>query len=422
MRALAPGELRQQLQDDRIALVSRLEDAAAAAGRAERELLRSLASCERAELWREDGCRNGAEWVSQTLGVSRWKASRWIGAARALETLPHVSAALERGALSLDKAVELTRFATPDSEAKLISWARRVSAAGIRRRADLATAIPPREVEGAHASRYLRWWWEADGDRLGLEGMLPADQGALVSAALERLADEVPRSPADDELAQRVDVDADELTLDQRRADALALMASAQISGDQDPDRATVVLHAPMGALSHDDGNCELAGGPVLHPETARRLSCDGRLQVVLQGREGNALGIGHMSQQVPAWLRRLVFQRDDHRCVFPGCEARRFLRPHHIWHWARGGPTDLDNLITICSTHHWLVHEGRWSVSRSERGTVTWFRPSGRRFDPGPAPPESDEIGRRGPEPPTPRLLIEARHYSPLFALAGHL
>ncbi|MFM8648821.1 MAG: HNH endonuclease [Actinomycetota bacterium] len=31
---------------------------------------------------------------------------------------------------------------------------------------------------------------------------------------------------------------------------------------------------------------------------------------------------------------------------------------PHHITPWERGGPTDLSNLVPLCSHHH-AVHEG---------------------------------------------------------------
>jgi HNH endonuclease len=28
------------------------------------------------------------------------------------------------------------------------------------------------------------------------------------------------------------------------------------------------------------------------------------------------------------------------------------------VWHWADGGPTDLENLVLLCRTHHRAVHE----------------------------------------------------------------
>jgi hypothetical protein len=40
--------------------------------------------------------------------------------------------------------------------------------------------------------------------------------------------------------------------------------------------------------------------------------------------------------------------------------------------HWARGGTTDLDNLVLLCHRHHRLVHEGGWQlVKRADGGLL---------------------------------------------------
>jgi hypothetical protein len=285
---------------------------------------------------------------------------------------------LESGTLSLDKVAELTRFATPETEKKLITWARRVSPAAIRRRGDVATRPSLEDTKDVERSRYLRWWWFEDGRRLGLEGELPAEQGAVVAKALDRMAGRLPDVVADDE------DDSEPLSftdsLDARRADALVALASHRIAEDADPDRATMVMHAELSALVGDGSGCAIEGGGVVHPETARRLCCDSRLQVVLTDPDGNALGIGHTSRVVPPYLMRQVRRRDG-GCTFPGCEARWFLYAHHIQHWIRGGPTDLENLVLVCGFHHKLVHEFGWNV-RLTGSHVEWFRPSGRPLD----------------------------------------
>jgi hypothetical protein len=140
--------------------------------------------------------------------------------------------------------------------------------------------------------------------------------------------------------------------------------------------------------LLGNGGGCGIEGGGVLHPETARRLCCDSRLQVVLTEEDGNALGIGRLSRTVPPYLMRQVRMRDG-GCTFPGCEARSFLYAHHIVHWIRGGPTDLENLVLVCGFHHKLVHEFGWNVSLTG-SVVEWFRPNGRPLDRAP-PIEAD-------------------------------
>lgn len=43
-----------------------------------------------------------------------------------------------------------------------------------------------------------------------------------------------------------------------------------------------------------------------------------------------------------------------DCTCQHPGCDRPPSqCEAHHLWHWARGGPTDLDNLQLLCWHHH---------------------------------------------------------------------
>ena len=178
--------------------------------------------------------RDFAHWLSIRYGVSWWKADRWIHAANALHGLPGIAAALEAGTLGIDKVVELSRFATPDTEGELVAWACESTCATIRRRADL-------EVKAAHTRR--RWSSSGTarcaigtrtGRRFGLEARMPSAQGAIVAKALQRVVDQVPVMPAELDAAY----------IDARRADALLALRSQRIAVDADADRATVVVHA----------------------------------------------------------------------------------------------------------------------------------------------------------------------------------
>ena len=57
---------------------------------------------------------------------------------------------------------------------------------------------------------------------------------------------------------------------------------------------------------------------------------------------------------------------RRDKGCRFPGCTYTEFTDVHHVEHWAHGGATDLENLVTLCGRHHRAVHELGWVI----RGT----------------------------------------------------
>jgi hypothetical protein len=324
-----------------------------------------------------------AMWLAGRLGIRPYTARKWVACAHAIKDLPLTSEALETGALGLDKVVELTRFATPESEARLITWAKRVSVAAIRAEAERAAAPEPEETRDHERARSLRWWWYDDHRAVGLEGYFPAAQGTAIVAALQRAATEV---PATDETTGDGRFDTPEDRRNRRLADALWALASQRIATDCDADRATVVVHTALGSLGDRGPFSELESGAVLNHDTARRLSCDARLQFVLTDNDGNALGIGRTSRNVPDWLMRQLRFR-DHGCTFPGCGTRAFIQAHHIWHWEDGGPTDYDNLRLVCSWHHKLLHEFSWDM-QVLGDEVAWIRPDGSRYYPGPDPP----------------------------------
>lgn len=357
-------------------LIGAIDAANARVCLAQRELFSLIAEVDRREAWRDSGARGSAHWLVMRYGISLWKAHRWIAAAHALEGLPGLSDAFACGELGIDKVAELSRFASAETEVGLIRWARRVSCGAIRRRGDLAARARVEEMVEAERTRSVSWWYFDEGRRFGLEAELPAAQGAIVARALERAAETIPTMPDEH----------DPYFAEDRRADALMALCSARIAADADPDRATVVIHAQLNGLENGAGGCEVEGGPVIHPETARRLLCNARVQTVLEDRAGNVIGLGRMSREPTAWMIRQVRYR-DRECRFPGCGARRFTEAHHVVWWRHGGRTDLDNLLLICSFHHRLVHEHGWSVRRDADGTARWFHPDGVRYRAGPSP-----------------------------------
>ena len=90
----------------------------------QREMFRWIAQIDRDELWVGSGARDMAHWLCMRYDLSDWKARRWLVAAHALEHLPLISEAFSTGELGIDKVVELTRFATRETERDLLSWAR----------------------------------------------------------------------------------------------------------------------------------------------------------------------------------------------------------------------------------------------------------------------------------------------------------
>src|SRR5205807_5091292 len=135
---------------------------------------------------------------------------------------------------------------------------------------------------------------------------------------------------------------------------------------DGEASPATLVVHADASVLAHHESEegpqlGDTESGERLCSAAVRRLACDARIEWVLE-RDGRSVGIGRRGRVVPGQIARLLRHRDQ-TCLFPGCERKKWLKAHHVQHWANGGTTDLENLVLLCHAHHRLVHEGGWSI-----------------------------------------------------------
>jgi HNH endonuclease len=91
----------------------------------------------------------------------------------------------------------------------------------------------------------------------------------------------------------------------------------------------------------------------------------------------------GELRGAMPAWLRRAVFVRDDHACLYCGRSiydtAGLPLHVDHVFPWALGGAEfDLDNLATACADCNWS-YGGRRKPARLERATLLLVAASNR-------------------------------------------
>ena len=73
-------------------------------------------------------------------------------------------------------------------------------------------------------------------------------------------------------------------------------------------------------------------------------------------------------------------------RCAIPDCPVRfSRCKIHHVWWWEHGGPTDLDNLLPICSRHHRSVHDNGWKLKLLPDRTLEITLPDGTTMTTGP-------------------------------------
>jgi hypothetical protein len=256
-------------------------------------------------------------------------------------------------------------------------------------------------AHGQYLARHLTYFYDGNGE-LVLHARLPPEVGAVVRKALEA-AGEALRESADESAKTQSYVPAEtctnerEETAGARRADALRHLAETFLAhrgedtgAGSSADRYQVVVHvdqailpdAPLADGTEPHG-CELDEGPALALDTVRRLACDATIVGVLEDSDGEPLKVGRKTRSIPPALSRALRAR-DRGCRFPGCERTRFTQGHHVKHWADGGETKLSNLVTLCSFHHHLVHEGGFGLTVTDDGLFVFTRPDGRRITEG--------------------------------------
>jgi hypothetical protein len=128
-----------------------------------------------------------------------------------------------------------------------------------------------------------------------------------------------------------------------------------------------------------DPARCHVEDGPAISVSTAQMLTCTAALSWMTHGDAGTVLALGRRRRRPSSAIRRAARERDHCRCRFPGCESRR-TDLHHIQHWANGGRTDLENLISLCPWHHKLVHDRGYLIAAppAANGTFAFFCPDG--------------------------------------------
>jgi hypothetical protein len=327
-----------------------------------------------------NGFRSCAAWLTWRVGLAPGAAREHVRVARALGTLPQLSAALARGELSYSKIRELTRVATPETEELLLAVGRAGTAEHVERvvrgwrRMDCKAEA--REAALQHAARTLHVYPDEDGT-VRVRGRLSLEAGALLVKAL---------AAARDVLYQRArdhTPEADPPTMEQQQADALGLLAEVALHHELDPgapgERYQVVVHVDAEVLADSDapGQSVLEDGVRVPAGTSQRLACDASRVVMRHDADGRIVEVGARTRTIPPALRRALHHR-DHGCTFPGCGVR-VGQGHHIRHWAHGGPTTLSNLALLCRRHHRAVHEEGFSVDREPDGELRFRRPDGR-------------------------------------------
>ncbi|TQM09965.1 HNH endonuclease [Pseudonocardia kunmingensis] len=392
---------------------------------AECHFLQLLAEFDDRGGWCGDGIRSCAHWLSWRAGMNLRTATERVRVAHALQQLPKIREAFGAGKISYSKVRAIsrvtgtdtdtltqigaaiaagdpkwrhTRVADPEAAERVLL---NVALCGTASHIETVVAAvrrlhtPPQDTA---ARRSVTWRTDDDGSLLVLVRFTP-DAGAAFIGAIEALVPPKipPRysdAPAPEDLDERSREQEPGPVVDRmaaHRADALLALVTRTAStttagtgavrgGEAEPVVEPVVERGNSQVVVHLDvnsGTARIAGGPEIAAPTAERLACDARVQLLLDDREGNRMYLGRSRRlATPAQITALM-ARDGERCQFPGCTHTRYLQAHHVRHWLHGGPTDIDNLVLICSFHHLAIHDHGYRIHRRP-GRWEFLRPDG--------------------------------------------
>jgi len=302
---------------DKFVLVERL----GAAGKT----LTSLQAAKTNVWW--DGYRSPAHYMAAKSKCTVGRAVDILDTAELMSRLPETERAFRQGALSeLHRQASRVRATAMDAEQK-------------RTR--------------AHRRRQLRHWTDIEGV-FHLDGRLTPDSGAVVMACLQPFLQKITRKAAKDKIKESAAA---------HLADALVAMADKSRCLPPDAFRSgpSALVHLRLDLAALERGHvekgeiCEVPGiGPV-SLKAAKDLLADSRQVIVAVENDDIRIvkGVGHT---IPDKLRRAVYERDDYRCVVPGCNTYHDrIDIDHTTGVKQGGPTTIYNLGLLCHHHHRL-------------------------------------------------------------------
>jgi Domain of unknown function (DUF222)/HNH endonuclease len=254
------------------------------------------------------------------------------------------------------------------AEAHLLAEAREASVSRFRHLCEEARhAADPagvaREQARAMEARTLRLNRQQDGF-VTLSGILDPIGGAAVKAALEPLAR--PSGRHDGRRRER------------RLADALIELSQHSMDRATPRQRPHLNVTATLGTLYMNPGSAaaEMDHGDPVSGVTVGRIACDCSIRRHIFDSASLLVGLGPRKRVVSAQLRKALEARDRH-CRWPGCtRPGSWCEAHHVVPWTRGGATNQDNRLLLCSRHHVQVHEGRWQLLVDPDGHVEVIKP----------------------------------------------
>ena len=163
---------------------------------------------------------------------------------------------------------------------------------------------------------------------------------------------------------------------------AAAVLQRGHAAGPATTPAEIIVIDAGTLATGeiHEHTVCETGSGADLPPSAVDRVMCESIVlpTVITSGGDRLQVDVGRHARVANRAQRRAL------RAMYPSCAFgdchQTFDRCeiHHLQPWLAGGPTDLANLLPLCSRHHHLVHDRHWRLRLDPDRTLHIAQPDG--------------------------------------------
>jgi hypothetical protein len=292
---------------------------------------RWLRAADTAKIWRHLGMVSAIDYLGRVFEYAPHTARERMRVARALGGLPVVTAALAAGELSYAAVRELTRVATPATEA---AWCAQARGLPLRELEALVAHRRPGDTPDDPAHPEAR-------DRV-LRLELTAEVYALWRETARALGDAHGRHLSDSELIT-------------------ALCGATRAAADPEAHDGRATFQIAVTVCERCGQGWQDGGGQAIAVSAAAvdRAQCDAQHIGALDAAEP-----ARASQDISPATARLIRRRDHGRCRVPGCRSALGIELHHLVPRSLGGPHTPINLVSLCGSCHAAHHDGRLRIS----------------------------------------------------------
>ncbi len=139
-------------------------------------------------------------------------------------------------------------------------------------------------------------------------------------------------------------------------ADDKSGRAARHAAGPSTRHQMTSIVDLSRMTSGDPHGRAALADGTPLPQAVLEHLACISDISGVIFDGPNSPIWAGRTSRSATATQWRALIAR-DRGCVGCGADPNR-CEAHHIVAWSRGGPTDITNLVLVCSRCHHNIHD----------------------------------------------------------------